>query len=90
VRNKHLGRGKRRRTAHAQFQKRYKPSLLLVPQGEGRASQALKEREPTEARELWMIAQNLWETIEGDATGQMVHMIYPDIAREPARARGNL
>ncbi len=30
-----------------------------------------------------MIAEDLGEAIEGDPAGKMVHMMHPDIAREP-------
>jgi hypothetical protein len=43
----------------AQFAKRYKPLLFLVPEREGRASQTLKQRQPTKAGQLRMIAKDL-------------------------------
>jgi hypothetical protein len=71
----------------AQFAKRYEPLLSLVPDRERRAPQALKERQPAEARQLRMIAKNLRQTIKRDAAGKMVHVMHPDIACEPSQRR---
>ena len=56
---------------------------FLVPERDRRASQALKERQTTPGRELRVIAKDLCKTIERDAAGKMVHMMHPDITREP-------
>jgi hypothetical protein len=34
-----------------------------------------------------MIAKNLRQTIERDTAGKMVHMMHPDITREPGQRR---
>src|SRR6202795_3604975 len=81
------GGGSESDSRRAQFAKRYEPLLSLVPDCETRAPQALKERQPTTARELRMIAEDLRQPIERDTAGKMVHMVHPDITCEPGQRR---
>ena len=52
------GGGSESDSRRAQFAERDEALLSLVPEREGRAPQALKERQPTKAGELRMIAKD--------------------------------
>ena len=64
--------------------------MPLIPKGKCRAPQALKECQSANACELRVIAQDLRQTVEGNPAGQMVHVMHPDITREPGKGRWQL
>jgi hypothetical protein len=75
--------------SQSKFAKRHEPFPSLIPEGEPHASEALTKRQPADARELRMIAQDLRQAIERDATGQVMHVMHADVAGKKASGGGN-
>ena len=66
------------------------PLPALIPQYQSDAFEALPQREPADGRELRIFAQRMRQLVERNAAAQMMHVVHPDIGREPAQNTGQV
>ena len=70
------------------FRERQKSMALLVPEVEARAAEALPKCYALGLRQDIVIPDNLVQTVEGNAAGQMMHMVNADVCADPAQDTG--
>src|ERR1043165_3477267 len=71
----------RRRT---QLLQRNQSPPLFVPEHEANASETLEECHAPDVPKLPVIVQNLGQTVEWYPAREMMHVVHPDVGREPA------
>ena len=64
---------------------RNQPFPALVPQGKPHAAEAFPECKPSHLPQFGMIKDNPAQAIERNACIQVVHVVYADIGRDPAK-----
>src|SRR5437868_5615252 len=73
------------KSLNGRLAERDQPALLLVPEREPHAADALHQRQSAGGFELRVIRERAREAVTGNPAAQMMDVVHADIGREPAQ-----